>query len=48
MGLFVCVFVSWAARYNTWLLIELMPQGVIFSFLFCVFVCVCVLSGGQE
>ena len=25
---------SWAARYNTWLLIKLMPKGVVFSFLF--------------
>ncbi len=24
----------WAARYNTWLLIELTPKGVVFSFLF--------------
>ena len=23
----------WAARYNTWLLIELTPKGVVFSFL---------------
>ncbi len=25
---------SWEARYNTWLLIQLMPKGVVFSFLF--------------
>ncbi len=25
---------SWAAWYNTWLLIELTPKGVVFSFLF--------------
>ncbi len=25
---------SWAARYNTWLLIKLTPKGVVFSFLF--------------
>ena len=25
----------WAARYNTWLLIELTPKGVVFSFLVC-------------
>ncbi len=24
----------WAAQYNTWLLIKLMPKGVVFSFLF--------------
>ncbi len=24
---------AWAARYNTWLLIELMPKDVVFSFL---------------
>ena len=24
----------WAARYNTWLLIQLTPKGVVFSFLF--------------
>ncbi len=24
---------TWAARYNTWLLIELTPKGVVFSFL---------------
>ena len=24
----------WAARYYTWLLIELMPKGVVFPFLF--------------
>ena len=24
----------WAARYNTWLLIRLTPEGVVFSFLF--------------
>ena len=24
----------WAARYNTWLLIKLMPKGVIFSYIF--------------
>ncbi len=24
----------WAARYHTWLLIELTPKGVVFSFLF--------------
>ncbi len=23
----------WAARYNTWLLIKLLPKGVVFSFL---------------
>jgi len=25
---------SWAAKHNLWLLIELTPQGVVFSFLF--------------
>jgi len=25
---------TWAARYNTWLLIKLPPKGVVFSFLF--------------
>ena len=25
---------SWAARYNTWLLIKLTPKGVVFSFSF--------------
>lgn len=25
---------SWAALYHTWLLIELMPKGVVFSFIF--------------
>jgi len=25
---------SWAARYNTWLLIKLTPKGVVFSFFF--------------
>ena len=25
---------TWAARYNTWLLIKLTPKGVTFSFLF--------------
>jgi len=25
---------AWAARYNSWLLIELKPEGVVFSFLF--------------
>lgn len=25
---------TWAHRYDTWLLIELMPEGVVFSFLF--------------
>ena len=25
---------DWAARYNTWLLIKLTPNGVVFSFLF--------------
>ena len=25
---------SWAARYNTWLLIKLTPKGIVFSFLF--------------
>ncbi len=29
----VCGLVTWAARYNTWLLIELTPKGVVFSFL---------------
>ena len=24
----------WAAQYNTWLLIKLMPKGAVFSFLF--------------
>ncbi len=28
------VTTSWAARYNTWLLIKLTPKGVVFSFLF--------------
>ncbi len=27
-------YLHWAARYNTWLLIELTPKGVVFSFLF--------------
>ena len=27
----------WAARYNIWLLIKLMPEGVVFSFLFLLF-----------
>ena len=26
--------VHWAAQYNTWLLIKLMPKGIVFSFLF--------------
>ncbi len=26
--------IIWAAQYNTWLLIELRPKGVVFSFLF--------------
>ena len=26
--------ITWAARYNTELLIKLMPKGVVFSFLF--------------
>jgi len=26
---------TWAARYNTWLLIKLTPKGVVFSFLVC-------------
>ncbi len=30
---------SWAARYNTWLLIKLTPKGVVFSFLFFSFAC---------
>ena len=25
---------TWAARYNTWLLIKLTPKGVVFSFSF--------------
>ncbi len=29
---FVLNVLTWAARYNTWLLIELMPRGVVFSF----------------
>ncbi len=31
---FVQSFKSWAAQYNTWLLIQLMPKVVVFSFLF--------------
>ncbi len=27
-------FDTWAARYNTWILIKLTPKGVVFSFLF--------------
>ena len=27
-------FTCWAARYNTWLLIESTPKGAVFSFLF--------------
>ena len=38
VGIYVCytVFIdrSWAARYNTWLLIKLTPKGVVLSFLF--------------
>jgi len=26
--------IFWAARYATWLLIKLTPEGVVFSFLF--------------
>ncbi len=33
--------VNWAARYTTWLLMKLSPEGVVFSFLFC---CVNALS----
>ncbi len=40
-GIFACSCVqqasqvmTWAARYNTWLLIKLTPKGVVFSFLF--------------
>jgi len=34
---------TWAARYNTWLLIKLTPKGVVFSFLVtCEFVHACV------
>ncbi len=37
MGHPLCVSVAsemWAAQYNTWLLIELTPKGVVFSFSF--------------
>ena len=30
---------SWAARYDTWLLIKLTPTGVVFSFLIASFLC---------
>ena len=33
--MYVCC--TWAARYNTWLLIKLTPKGVVFPFLFFVF-----------
>ena len=26
-------YMTWAARYNTWLLIQLTPKGIVFSFL---------------
>jgi len=29
-----CALWSWAARYNTWLLIEVTPKGIVFAFLF--------------
>jgi hypothetical protein len=32
--LLMLLLLSWAARYNTWLLIKLTPQGVAFSFSF--------------
>ncbi len=28
-----CLMLYWAARYNTWLLNNSMPKGVVFSFL---------------
>jgi len=31
--LLMLLLLSWAARYNTWLLIKLTPKGVVFSFL---------------
>ncbi len=36
---------TWAARYNTWLLIKLTPKGVVFSFLFFSVTCVCSHTG---
>ena len=34
MNLYIAHEPPWAARYNPWLLIELMPKAVVFSFLF--------------
>ena len=31
--------IAWAAQYNAWLLIKLMPKGVVFSFLHIGLVC---------
>ena len=40
----VCVLsLSWSARYNTWLLIKLMPTGAVFPFLLCL-TASCVLT----
>ncbi len=37
----------WAARYNTWLLLKLTPEGEVFSFLFLLKrVCVSMLPDG--
>ena len=32
MNLLLGIYTSWAARYNTWLLIKLTSKGVVFSF----------------
>ncbi len=35
---------AWTAWYNTWLLVELTPKGIVFSFLFCL----CLLIQGKH